>query len=78
MITYFEVVQDWVSRGKEMGATHLISACDRFNYEDYPVFVMPEQDLAEVRKEYENNDNMQSINEVIDLEYKEKIVTWSN
>lgn len=58
--------ENWIKRGKERGATHLISVVDTFDYDDYPVFVMPEDDLFEVRKKYDNV-NMQRINEVIEL-----------
>ena len=58
--------ENWIKRGKEMGATHLISVVDTFDYDDYPVFVMPEDDLFEKRKQYDNV-NMQRINEVVEL-----------
>jgi hypothetical protein len=58
----------WVERGKKMGATHLISVVDTFDYDDYPVFVMPEDDLEEVKSNY-NGVEMQRINEVVELNY---------
>lgn len=61
------IFESWIKRGKDMGATHLISVCDTFDYDDYPVFVMPGEDLSEVRKEYDNVD-MQRINEVIEFD----------
>jgi hypothetical protein len=57
---------NWVKRGKKMGATHLISVVDTFDYDDYPVFVMPEDDLEEVKSKYDGVE-MQRINEVIEL-----------
>ncbi len=59
-------VESWIERGKKKGATHVISVCDTFSYEDYPVFVMPEDNLAEKQQEY-NGSDMQRINETIDL-----------
>ena len=31
----------WFEEGVEEGASHMIVVCDTFDYEDYPVFVMP-------------------------------------
>jgi hypothetical protein len=59
-------ISDWEKRGREMGAQYLISVCDRFSYEDYPVFVMANDILEEERKKYDGP-NMQSINEIITL-----------
>ncbi|CAH6983054.1 conserved hypothetical protein [Vibrio chagasii] len=59
-------VQGWVKRGKEQGAAYVISVCDTFDWDDYPVFVMPEDDLHAKKAEYDGV-NMQRINEVIDL-----------
>lgn len=58
--------ENWIERGRKMGATYLISVVDTFDWEDYPVFVMPEQNLIEIRKQYDNV-NMQIINEVVQL-----------
>ena len=58
--------EEWIERGKKMGATHLISVCDCFDYDDYPVFVMANEKLDEKIKEY-NNVDMQRINEVVKL-----------
>jgi len=58
------VIEGWIERAKEEGATHIVSVCDRFDYDDYPVFVMPGQDPNQVAYEY-NNKSMQSVNEII-------------
>jgi hypothetical protein len=42
MTTRTEIAQ-WLTEGKEKGATHTIICCDTFDYEDYPVHVMPGQ-----------------------------------
>lgn len=64
-----EDVNRWIVNGKKMGATHIISVCDTFDYDDYPVYIMPNDDL-EKKKSYYNGGNMQKINEVIDLSGK--------
>lgn len=57
---------NWIKEGKERGATHMISVYDSFDYDDYPVYVMPMDDLFEKRKRYDNV-NMQMINEIVEL-----------
>ena len=56
----------WRKRAIDIGATHIISVCDAFSYEDYPVYVMPEDDLLEKKKQY-HNINMQRINKIINI-----------
>ena len=56
----------WIETAKEMGATHVISVCDTFDYDDYPVYVMEGDNLEEKKAEY-NGRNMQRINEVIEI-----------
>lgn len=65
-MTKKEQINEWVKSGKQMGATHLISVLDSFSYVDYPVYIMPQDDLFEKRKQYDNV-GMQRINEVIEL-----------
>ncbi len=60
-------IDGWISTAKEMGATHIISVCDTFDYDDYPVYVLPHEDLEEIKKKYDRV-NMQKINEVITLD----------
>ena len=72
-----DTLADWFERGKSMGATHLIVVCDTFDYEDYPVFVMPNEDVRKKAFEYGNdngggkptivNNNMQRVMEVYSL-----------
>jgi hypothetical protein len=59
-----EDVDRWIKTAKKMGATHIISVCDTFDWSDYPVYVMPEDNLDDVKAEY-NHVNMQKINETI-------------
>jgi hypothetical protein len=57
----------WIKEAQLLGATHIISVCDTFSYEDYPVYVMPSEDLQEKRKLYDGI-NMQRINLVIEID----------
>lgn len=61
-----EDVDHWIRTAKEMGAKHIISVCDTFDWDDYPVYVMPNENLEERKKDY-SGVNMQRINEVITI-----------
>lgn len=50
----------WVTKGREVGATHVLDVCDTFDYTHYPVYVMPEQDVNEVKSKYDG-ESMQSV-----------------
>jgi hypothetical protein len=65
MAVTYEGFENWKKRGKEMGATHLISVCDTWDYDDYPVFVMPDDNVDEVASKYCSN--MQRVNEIVEL-----------
>lgn len=58
-----EEIREWLERGKAQGATHMIVVCDTFDYEDYPVFVMPGEDVRAEHAKY-NGPNMQRVMEV--------------
>ncbi len=62
-----EEFDHWVAHAKKIGATHIISVCDTFDYEDYPVYVMPNQKLEEIRQKFERA-SMQRINEIVDIQ----------
>lgn len=55
-----EKLRTWLEEGKEKGATHLIVTCDQFEYETYPVFVMPGEDPQD-RTEKLDQDIMQKV-----------------
>lgn len=59
-------IRGWLEQGKANGATHVIVACDTFDYEDYPVNVMPGQDPRKVAEDYDRKD-MQTVMEVYAL-----------
>lgn len=60
-------IKGWIERGKANGATHLIVACDTFDWEDYPVFVYAGQNAREKAAEYDGK-NMQKLMEVYNLD----------
>lgn len=56
----------WIEEGLEKGATHLIVVVDTFDYEDFPVYVMPGQNAQQVVNQ-ESGKSMQRIMEVYNL-----------
>lgn len=66
MPTTVHDLKRWYDIGKGKGATHLIVATDTFDWEDYPVFVMPTESVRE-RVAYYNGPNMQKVMEVYNL-----------
>lgn len=71
MAATFEDVERWKKTARQQKARYVISVCDTFDYDDYPVYVGPEEDLEKIKKKY-NGVNMQRINEVIEIKYKQK------
>lgn len=59
-------IKDWLEQAKDGGATHLIIAVDRYDHDNYPVYVSPQED---VEKEYERiiGSSMQGIDEVYNM-----------
>ncbi len=66
MAVTYNRFEEWIKEGKEQGAMYLISVCDTFDYEDYPVYAKSEEEMIEKRGHY-NNASMQRVNEVVDL-----------
>ena len=58
--------EQWIKKGREKNATHIVVVCGTFDYEDYPVYVDQTQDVSEVRAKYHLK-NMQRVMEVIEL-----------
>lgn len=66
MATTVEQIRDWLQRGLDEGATHVIIVCDTYDHSDYPVNVMPDENVRELY-EYFNGNNMQRVIEVYNL-----------
>lgn len=66
MATAQDEIRRWLAAAAKENATHLIVVCDTFDHNDYPVSVLPGQD---VRTEYDKYDskNMQRVMEVYAL-----------
>jgi hypothetical protein len=61
-----EDVDRWIETAKAHGSKFIISVCDTFDYDDYPVYC---DDINELREEYKGHHgvNMQIVNEIIRL-----------
>lgn len=59
-----ERVNLWIEAAKATKSKYIISVCDTFNYEDYPVFCKDKVDLIEKHKRYDDN-NVQYVDEII-------------
>ena len=66
MGTTREEIKEWLDNAIKQGATHMIVACDTFDYEDYPVSVMPGESVEEAIKKYKTI-NMSKVMEVYNL-----------
>jgi hypothetical protein len=56
----------WFEEGRRRGATHVVVVCDTFSREDFPVYVMPDQDVRAVYAEYDGVE-MYGVHEVYSL-----------
>jgi hypothetical protein len=66
MATTARELREWFDAGKQKKAAYMIVVCDTFDWEDYPVYVGPNQNVQAKVAEYDGR-NMQRIMEVYDL-----------
>lgn len=59
-------IRQWFESGVEQGATHMIVVCDTYDWEDYPIYVMPGQNAQSAYDELHGK-NMQKVMEVYKL-----------
>ena len=65
MITKDDIAR-WINYAKQEKYEFIISVCDTFDYEDYPVYCKDKKELKEKFVHYDGV-NMQQINEVIHI-----------
>ena len=41
-------IKEWFDTGQKLGATHMIVVCDTYDWDDFPVYVFPEDDVHSV------------------------------
>jgi hypothetical protein len=66
MSTIQATLRRWFDKGVQKKATHMIVACDTFDHGDFPVYVMPGQDVRTIAKEHDES-RMLRLMEVYDL-----------
>jgi len=66
MATTQDDIRRWFEEAKRRGATHIVVACDTFSNEDYPVYVMPGEDVKKVEEEYQSK-KMSKVMEVYSM-----------
>ncbi len=59
-------IRGWLAEATKKGASHLVVVCDTWDHEDYPVYVMPGEDVQK-RVEFYNGPNMQKVMEVYSM-----------
>lgn len=59
-------IRTWLEAGKRLGATHVITVCDTFDWDDYPVYVMPGQSARDLVSQHEKME-MQQVMECYSL-----------
>jgi len=65
-------VDRWIETAKQNGDEYVISVCDTWDYDDYPVYCKNLEELKQKHPKY-NGENMQRINEIIRI--KNGVVT---
>jgi len=71
MATTREDIALWFKEGQQQGATHMIVACDTFDWEDYPVYVSPQEDVRKKVAEQEKVMEVYSLSKSLDMQLNE-------
>ena len=69
-----EDVNRWIDYAKKEGYPFIISVCDTYDYDDYPIYC---KNSEEVFKQWNNHNgqNMQKVNEIIRIDEEGSVVT---
>lgn len=52
MATTINRLKDWFLVGQEKEASHMIIVCNTFDWEDFPVYVMKNQNARDIYRKY--------------------------
>lgn len=61
-------IREWLEEGKKKNAAHVIVMCDTYDYEDYPVYVLRNQDPRLCARQGEMQAVMEVYNLSLDIE----------
>lgn len=64
-----EDVDRWIETARKNGKPFIISVCDTFEYDDYPIYCSTKEEVFEQHQSHDNV-NMQKINEIIHVTEK--------
>lgn len=67
-----EDIEQWFEEGKELGATHMIVVCNEYDWEDYPVFVMPDENAKEKALKYHRVMEVYSLSQNMESQLNER------
>ena len=56
MATTINRLKDWFLVGQEKEASHMIIVCNTFDWEDFPVYVMKDQNARDICKKYNTHE----------------------
>ncbi len=59
-----EDVDRWIETAKSNKSMYILSVCDTFDYDDYPVYCKDKKELIEEYSDHHGK-NMQRVNEII-------------
>ena len=65
-MTTKERISEWIEEGISRGCTHMLVVCDTFEYDEFPVYVRPDE-LSQVVYERYECQNMQRVMEIYEL-----------
>ena len=71
-MTTIKDIERWITFAKQGNYKYIISVCDTYDWEDYPVYCKDEYELKIKYPEF-NGVNMQRVNEIIMIDDKDVI-----
>lgn len=71
MTANYSEIKNWVYTAKDKGCTHLIIGCDTFDYDNYPIYVMPEDDIIKKIKATDKVDEVYNMSQPLEKQLKE-------
>ena len=57
-------IERWIKEAQQQKATHLVVVVDRYDHENYPVYVLPGEDVKKKCESYLRGENMQGVDEI--------------
>jgi hypothetical protein len=64
MTALYKDIEKWLLDGNNGLFSHLLVVCDTFNYENYPVYVLHEENVEDYISKYDNPKTMCRIEEI--------------